>query len=90
MGARRRVRLQKSPTGWTFLGATCWPEKVFLAAGFRFTRQKGCHRSYIKGGILRPVVIPTYDEVPVSIIRNNIKTVGLSRDEYLQLLERVR
>jgi predicted RNA binding protein YcfA (HicA-like mRNA interferase family) len=34
-------------------------EKVFLAAGFRFARQEGSHRSYLKEGILRPVVIPT-------------------------------
>ena len=62
-------------------------EKVFLAAGFRFARQKGSHRSYTKPGILRPVVIPTYDEVPVRIIRKNLQTAGISRDEYFRLLE---
>jgi len=61
-------------------------EKVFLAAGFRFARQQGSHRSYVKAGIARPVVIPTYAEVPVSIIRNNLKTAGISRDEYFKLL----
>jgi predicted RNA binding protein YcfA (HicA-like mRNA interferase family) len=61
-------------------------EKVFLSAGFRLARQEGSHRSYVKAGILRPVVIPTYDQVPVSIIRNNLKTAGISRDEYLLLL----
>lgn len=61
-------------------------EKVFLADGFRFARQQGSHRSYVKTGIARPVVIPTYDEVPVSIIRNNLKTAGISRDEYFKLL----
>ncbi len=62
-------------------------EKVFLAAGFRFARQKGSHRSYTKPGLLRPVVIPTYDEVPVAIIRKNLRTAGISRDEYFRLLE---
>ena len=38
----------------------------------------------------RPVVIPTYAEVPVFIIRNNLKTAGLSRDDCLRLLEQVR
>jgi predicted RNA binding protein YcfA (HicA-like mRNA interferase family) len=61
-------------------------EKVFLAAGFQFVRQEGSHRSYVKPGIARPVVIPTYDQVPVSIIRNNLKTAGISRDEYFRLL----
>ena len=62
-------------------------EKVFIAAGFRFARQEGSHRSYTKPGVLRPVVIPAYHEVPVFIIRNNLKTAGMSRDEYFRLLE---
>ena len=61
-------------------------EKVFLTAGFQFIRQEGSHRSYYRPGITRPVVIPTYDEVPVSVIRNNLKTAGISRDEYFRLL----
>jgi hypothetical protein len=46
------------------------------------------HRSYTKAGISRPMVIPTYDEIPVSVIRNNLKTAGISRDEYFRLLEK--
>jgi predicted RNA binding protein YcfA (HicA-like mRNA interferase family) len=65
-------------------------EKVFLACGFRFARQEGSHRSYVKEGVLRPIVIPTYVDVPVSIIRTNLKTAGISRDEYFRLLEQVR
>lgn len=62
-------------------------ESVFLAWGFHFARQEGSHRSYVKPGIPRPIVIPTYDEVPVSIIRNNMRTAGISRDEYFRLIE---
>jgi len=62
-------------------------ERVFLASGFAFVRQEGSHRSYTKAGVPRPVVIPAYDEVPVFIIRNNLKTAGISRDEYFRLLE---
>jgi predicted RNA binding protein YcfA (HicA-like mRNA interferase family) len=62
-------------------------EKVFLRAGFHFARQEGSHRSYVKPGIPRPIVIPVYDEVPVSIIRTNLKTAGISRQEYFRLLE---
>jgi predicted RNA binding protein YcfA (HicA-like mRNA interferase family) len=70
-----------APVDWRTL------ERVFLAAGFRFLRQEGSHRSYVKPGVLRPVVIPTYREIPVFIIRNNLKTASLSRDEYFRLLE---
>jgi predicted RNA binding protein YcfA (HicA-like mRNA interferase family) len=65
-------------------------ERVFLAAGFRFARQEGSHRTYVKEGIIRPVVIPTYTEVPVPIIRNNLKTAGISRDDYFRLLRQTR
>lgn len=73
-----------TPVHWRTL------EQVFLAAGFRFARQQGSHRSYMKAGIARPIVIPTYDEIPVSIIRNNLKTAGISRDEYFTLLGQIR
>ena len=65
-------------------------EAVFLAAGFRFVRQQGSHRSYVKPGAARPVVIPVYAEVPVFVIRTNLKTAGLSRENYFLLLARVR
>ena len=58
-----------------------------LAKGFKFARQEGSHRSYVKPGISRPIVIPTYDEVPVAIIKNNLKTAGISREEFLALLK---
>jgi len=70
-----------TPVHWKVL------ERVFLAAGFQFARQEGSHRSYTKPGISRPIVIPTYDEVPVSLIRNNLKTAGISREQYFRLLE---
>ncbi len=63
-------------------------EKVFLAVGFRFVKQAGSHRSYTKPGILRPVIIPAYTEVPVAIIKNDLKTAGISREEYFNLLEK--
>ncbi|MDR3553251.1 MAG: type II toxin-antitoxin system HicA family toxin [Syntrophobacteraceae bacterium] len=72
-----------TPLHWKIL------ERVILAAGFQFARQEGSHRSYVKVGILRPVVIPTYDEVPVAIIRNNLKTAGISREAFFQLLDSI-
>ena len=73
-----------APVNWKTL------EQIFLAVGFQFARQEGSHRSYSKQGIARPVVVPTYREVPVFIIRNNLKTAGISRDDYFRLLERCR
>ena len=73
-----------TPQDWRTL------ERVFETAGFRFARQEGSHRSYVKTGVARPVVIPAYREVPVFVIRNNLKTANLSRDEYFALLEQCR
>ncbi len=53
------------PLHWKIL------ERVFFAAGFRFAGQEGSHRPYVKQGILRPIVIPTYDEVPVAVMRTS-------------------
>ena len=72
------------PTDWRTLDA------VFIRAGFVFRRQEGSHRSYVKPGVPRPIVIPTHQEVPVFIIRNNLRTAGLSRDDYFRLLAAVR
>lgn len=47
-------------------------EKIFIASGFRFVRQEGNHRS-TKTGISRPIVIPTHEEVAVSIKGYNRK-----------------
>ncbi|PAW86246.1 MAG: hypothetical protein B9S33_08565 [Pedosphaera sp. Tous-C6FEB] len=73
-----------TPIDWRTL------ERVFLAAGFELARQQGSHRSYVKLGVARPVVIPAYSEVPVFIIRNNLKTAGLSREDYFRLLGEAR
>jgi len=42
---------------------------------------------FTKAGVLRPVVVPKYAAVPVFIIKNNLRTAGMSRERYLELLE---
>ena len=60
--------------------------KVIEKAGFRCVRTEGDHFVYVKEGIARPVVIPGWDEVPVFIIKNNLRTLNLSRQDYFKLL----
>lgn len=44
-----------------------------------------------KPGVARPVVIKTSPrKVPVTHIRTNMTTAGMSRDRYFALLEQVR
>jgi len=72
-----------TPQSWKTL------EKVFLLSGFSFVRQASSHRVYEKEGILRPVIIPQYDEVSVEIILGLLRTSGINRDEYESLLRKV-
>ncbi|MEW6213720.1 MAG: type II toxin-antitoxin system HicA family toxin [Nitrospirota bacterium] len=63
--------------------------KVFEKAGFKCVRIEGDHFVYTKQGVIRPVVIPDWDEIPVFIIKNNLRTAGITREEYFSLLKEV-
>ena len=63
--------------------------KVFERAGFVRVRAEGDHFVFVKQGVLRPVVIPDWKEVPVFIIRNNLRTAGITREEYFDLLKNI-
>ncbi len=60
--------------------------KVFEKAGFSCVRIEGDHYVYTKAGIARPIVIPDWPEVPVFIIKNNLRSANISREEYFLLL----
>jgi hypothetical protein len=42
---------------------------------------------FTKRDVLRPIVIPKYKQVPVFIIRNNLRSAGMNRERYFELLE---
>ena len=62
--------------------------RVFEEDEFRYDRQEGDHLIYVKPGVRRPLVIPMYHAVPVFIIKNLLRTSGMSRERYFQLLEK--
>jgi len=57
--------------------------------GFTLARERGDHLVFTKPGILRPVVVPRYDPLPVFIIKNVLRTARISRERYFELLKRV-
>jgi len=59
---------------------------VFERDGFSFDRQRGDHLIYTKSGVTRPLVIPAYHEVPVFVIKNLLRTAGMSRERYFELI----
>ena len=63
-------------------------EKFLLKIGCKFKREKGDHRIYWKNGIKRPVIIPRAASLPVFIVLNNLKVLGISREEYLKIISK--
>ena len=57
-------------------------DKFVIAQGCILERISGDHRIYWKKGLKRPVVFPQDDPVPVFIIRNNLRILGMSTKEY--------
>ena len=72
-----------TPVNWRTL------VKVFEAEGFVQERSQGSHLILVKPGVERPVVIPRYAEVRVTIILANLKTAGIRRERYFELLGRI-
>jgi predicted RNA binding protein YcfA (HicA-like mRNA interferase family) len=65
--------------------------KIFEAEDFEIKRQKGDHIIMTKKGVIRPVVIKTSPKnVPVTHIKTNLTTAGISRERYFELLKKVK
>lgn len=65
-------------------------ERFLLAVGCEFKREKGDHRIYWKKGIKRPVVIPRDSRLPAFIVHNNLRVLGISREEFLEIVSRFK
>jgi predicted RNA binding protein YcfA (HicA-like mRNA interferase family) len=70
------------PTHWKKL------IKVLENYGCQYKRKKGSHHILTHPEAKRAIVIPEYDEIDVEIIKNNMRTVGMKRDEYFELLKK--
>ncbi|NCO36961.1 MAG: addiction module toxin, HicA family [Armatimonadetes bacterium] len=64
--------------------------RVFELHGCQYKRKQGSHHILVCPGARRAVVIPEYDEIDVDIIKNNMRTAGMTREDHFDLLERVR
>ena len=64
-------------------------EKFLLFVGCQFKREKGDHRIYWREDLKRPVVIPRDTALPVFIIRNNLRILKISPEEYIEILKRI-
>jgi predicted RNA binding protein YcfA (HicA-like mRNA interferase family) len=57
--------------------------RVLEAEGFALVRERGDHMIFSKPGVLRPLVVPRYDALPIFIIKNALRTAQISRERYI-------
>jgi len=61
-----------------------WKEfDTFLRfVGCEFKRAKGDHRIYTRKGLRRPIVVPRHKPLPWFVVRNNLRVLELSLDDF--------
>ena len=64
-------------------------EKILVFLGCKFKRQKGSHRIYTRSGLKRPLIVPIYDEIPMFVIRNNLRILNMTAEEYSEILKQL-
>lgn len=62
-------------------------EKFVKFVGCKFERQTSSHRVYWREDQVRPVIVPTYRAVPVHIIKNILRQLGISVEEYCRIMD---
>jgi len=73
------------------LGRIDWRrfEKFLLKIGCEFKGQQGSHRKYKKEGLARPIIVPAVDNLAPFIIANNLRTLGISKKVFVEMIKRL-
>jgi len=64
-------------------------EKFLLFIGCVLSREKGDHRIYRKTGLKRPIVIPRDATLPIFIVRNNLRVLNITPEDYIEILKKI-
>ena len=64
-------------------------EKFLRYIGCEKIRTKGDHIIYRRAGLKRPVVIVVDKEISPFIIRSNLRTLGISVEQFKEILSRL-
>jgi len=62
-------------------------EKFLTLIGCEYRRTKGDHLIYRCKDIKRPIIFPKVKEIPVFVIKNNLRILGISHDKYLEIID---
>ncbi len=58
--------------------------------GCEFVRQKGSHLIYKRSDLNRPIVFPASKQLSRIVIANNLKTLNISKEKYLEIMGKIR
>ncbi|RLC40715.1 MAG: hypothetical protein DRH49_06670 [Candidatus Coatesbacteria bacterium] len=61
-------------------------EKFLKYVGCKYIRTKGDHLVYRCKDLKRPIIFPRVKEIPVYVIKNNLRTLNIDHDEYLRII----
>lgn len=64
-------------------------ETFLRMVGCSLKRVSGDHLIYTRPNLKRPVIVTADSEVPIFIIRNNLRTLDMSVEEYLNIIEQI-
>lgn len=64
-------------------------EQFLKEVGCHRVRQRGDHRAWDRPGLIRPVIVRTKKDLPIMEIKSNLRTLGISTEEYLNIIERL-
>lgn len=73
------------------LGSIHWKkfEKFLFLIGCKFKRERGDHRIYWKHGLNRPIVISREKALPPFIVMNNLRVLGIKKEEFIKITSRL-
>ena len=63
---------------------------ILTSLGLHKMRTKGGHEAWVREGLKRTIIIQTHvDPVSELVVRKTINDLGISRDDFLALLEKL-
>jgi predicted RNA binding protein YcfA (HicA-like mRNA interferase family) len=66
-------------------------DKFLRFVGCELVSQKGSHRKYSRSGLIRPIIVPIHKtvDIPIFVIKNTLRILGLANEQYLNILEQL-
>lgn len=60
--------------------------EAFKKDGYELIRVSGDHFALWKDGLFRPLIVPLQKELPQAVVMSNLRTAGMTKGRYLELL----